>query len=254
LIVWLEEKEKKPDHVCYNDEKIDLIVTCDKIDDTTFRDNFFLAYRQIIKPDQLMEKLLRRFKEASPDQDPTSFVPNIRASSINVTSLVTNAASGRDLSARRGSITGREKRVGLKATAVAAAAAKDALSSSSSSVASVAPPAPFVLIPENPLRRVTVARVLRRWLLHSPMDFDSRLAGANGGKKREMTSSRLASKSFGNLRGQVRKLWFFQKGLLLKSCFLADGEGRNLHFTEASAHAARDESRRQFDQAAKVGG
>ena len=138
-----------------------------------------------------MDLLLGRFNEAMlQEPDASGFVPNIRASSMNV--LAQSAASGRDLGARRGSLSGREKRVGLKATIVAAPAA-----------AAPAKQTAYVLIPENPLRAVLVVRAIRRWLVHSPMDFNIHLAGANGGKKREITSSRLASKSFGNLRGQV---------------------------------------------------
>jgi hypothetical protein len=161
-----------------------LIITCDKIDDSAFRDNFFIAYRQIIKPEVLMEMLLKRFKEASiEDQDADSFVPNMRASAITPLST---------LGTRRGSISKREKKVGLKG----------ALNVSNNAVVVSAP---FVLVPQNLLRRVVVARVMRRWLTHSPMDFDLKIAGG-GVKKRELTSSRLGNKSFANFRGHIVKV------------------------------------------------
>jgi ankyrin repeat protein len=186
-----------------------LILTCDKIDDTVFRENFFLAYRQLIKPAELLQKLIQYCKNATPEEEANSFVPNMRVSTQVPMPAVARAPVDSKL-ARRRSLTGREKKVGLRSSLTQIPQLSSSPPPAESAIAQPLPPvaapvaAPYVLLPQNPLRRSVVIRVIRRWVMHSPMDFDSRAAGV-GKVKRELSRTRSLNKTFTNSRHQMVK-------------------------------------------------
>ncbi len=181
-------------HSATTDALVDyLILTCDKIDDVAFRDHFLYAYRQIMKPGELLGKLIQRFKSVSATQGPAA-VPMIRMSSRVV--LPVASKSQASLTNRRGSLSGREKKVGLRSSA------NEVPVVAPQSEATTVPEFPFVLLPENRLRRSVVIRVIRRWVTHSPMDFSSRAAGMG---KQDPTKSRNLLNSFSRSRKLVKE-------------------------------------------------
>ncbi len=186
-----------------------LILTCDKIDDAAFRDTFFLAYRQLLKPAELLQKLIQCCKSATPEDESGQFVPNMRASTQVPMPAVARSAVDAAKQQRRGSLSGREKKVGLRTSLsqvpqLAAAPAPEPVVPPEPVAAAPPAAAPFVLLPQNPLRRSVVIRAIRRWVMHSPMDFDSRAAGI-GKLKRELSKSRALTKSISHARHEMVK-------------------------------------------------
>jgi ankyrin repeat protein/Ca2+-binding EF-hand superfamily protein len=174
-----------------------LILTCDKIDDVSFRDTFFLAYRQLIKPSELLDALLVRFEDASADDNlkASGFVPSMRSSQQVPLSVTGISSVDKNPTKRRGSVTGKKKKVGLK--------------SSTKTQPVELTEKQYLIIRENRLRQVTVLRLIRRWVQHSFMDFDSVHAmGANKRQNVKKLSRNSLKATFSSSKSLVRDASF----------------------------------------------
>ena len=174
-----------------------LLLTCDKIDDSAFRDAFFLSYRQILSPAALLKRLIERYDDASTDASmkKSGFVPNMRESGNLPKSVTSSSAVDR----RK-----QKKKVGLR---------KNSFSNETAPLVTFpADPKKYLLVPENRLRKVFVLRLLRHWISHSYMDFDSLVALRADSRKsnrgRKISSANTMQGSFSSSRNLVKEQSF----------------------------------------------